>query len=108
SSRQDSKWILGLQRKPGELPLHQYTKPILPKLTTADKARMEYAATHISTGPHPMSRYRARLNRQGILHTRRLKKQEVGRKVWVAGQIVAIRTPPSANDVVFVTIRDEF
>lgn len=109
SSRQESKWILGLQRRPGEVPLLQHTKPVgLPTLTTADKARMEYAATHISTGPHPMTFYRARLNKRGTLNSRRLKRQPAGRKVWAAGQIAAIRFPPSAEGVGFLTIRDEY
>jgi error-prone DNA polymerase len=107
-SRRDLIWLLGLQPERDMLSLSANTEPVkLPVLTQAEKATMEYRATGLSTGPHPMTFYRQRLHWRGILSSTQLNQHPAEQWVWVAGQIVVIQSPPTAKGVVFITLRDE-
>jgi hypothetical protein len=68
--RRELIWQLGtLHNDFDMLNLTTKSEPIaLPALTQAEKSGMEYHATGISRGPHPLVFYRQQLNQKGILN----------------------------------------
>lgn len=108
-SRRDLFLSLGRQLERDMLALHSQSEPVqLSTLTEAEKVRMEYQATGISTGPHPMSFYRNRLKQRGILNSVQLAHHPSGQQVWVAGLMVVHQSPPTAKGFHFITLEDEY
>ena len=107
--RRELIWQLGtFQNDSHMLNLTAPSEPIsLPALTQAEKAGMEYGATGLSTGPHPMIFYRKQLHQRGILNSLQLSQHPSGQQVWVAGLIVVHQAPPTAKGYRFITLEDE-
>ncbi len=108
-SRRDLVWSLGLQSKPDTLALPTRFEHVqLPTLSQAEKSGMEYRATGLSTGPHPMAYYRNRLQQRGVLNSVQLSQHPSGTQVWVAGLMVVHQSPPTAKGYRFITLEDEY
>jgi error-prone DNA polymerase len=107
--QRDLIWRLGLQQQRDMLALPVSSEPIqLPVLSQAEKANMEYRATGLTTGPHPMTFYRRRLQQRKILDSQQLAAHPVERIVWVAGINVVHQSPPTAKGFHFITLEDEY
>jgi error-prone DNA polymerase len=107
--RRELIWQLATYRNDSDmLNLTAQTEVVtLPALTQAEKAGMEYHATGISTGPHPLVFYRQQLKQRGILSSAELSQHPSGQQVWVAGLIVVHQAPPTAKGYRFITLEDE-
>ncbi len=106
--RRELLWGLGLLCEPDALGLA--VEPVavsLPALSAAESAGMEVAMTGLSTGPHPMTTYRQRLQRDAVLSSADLAACPSGSQVWVAGLMVVHQAPPTAKGFHFLTLEDE-
>jgi error-prone DNA polymerase len=75
---------------------------------TADERRVgEGWATGVALGDHPLAAHRADLTARGILPLAALADAPTGATVTVAGQLVILQRPPTAQGVAFVTLEDE-
>ncbi len=118
--RRELLWQLGLVPRstsvPGSggeerqlaLPLDPTTvTPELPDPTVWEQMLADYRTTNLSVGVHPLELLRPRLP-QGVLSSRELAGVQHGRRVAVAGMVVARQRPSTANGVVFILLEDEF
>jgi len=118
--RRELLWQLGLVPRstsvPGSggderqlaLPLDPTTAtPELPVPTVWEQMLADYRTTNLSVGIHPLELLRPRLP-NGVLSSRELADVQHGRRVAVAGMVVARQRPSTANGVVFVLLEDEF
>jgi error-prone DNA polymerase len=64
--------------------------------------------TGISIGKHPMVFLREEMERRGILSSRETLELKKGQVVSVAGAVIIRQRPMTANNVVFLTLEDEF
>ncbi|MBI4870078.1 MAG: hypothetical protein HY814_00745 [Candidatus Riflebacteria bacterium] len=67
----------------------------------------DYQATGLTTGAHPMRFLRSGLERRRVLTAARVARARGGRKVQVAGIVIARQGPPTAKGFLFLTLRDE-
>jgi error-prone DNA polymerase len=80
--------------------------PELPDQTPWEKMLADYRHTSVSIGVHPMQLLRPHLD-GGIVDARDLLELPHGRRVAVAGLVVARQRPATANGVVFMLLEDE-
>ena len=118
--RRELLWQLGLVPRstsvPGSggeerqlaLPLDPTTAtPELPDPTVWEQMLADYRTTNLSVGVHPLELLRPRLPK-GVLSSRELADVRHGRRIGVAGMVVARQRPSTANGVVFILLEDEF
>ncbi|MDX6492405.1 MAG: error-prone polymerase [Gaiellaceae bacterium] len=118
--RRELLWQLGLVPRstsvPGSggeerqlaLPLDPTTAtPELPDPTVWEQMLADYRTTNLSVGIHPLELLRPRLP-EGVISSRGLADVQHGRRVAVAGMVVARQRPSTANGVVFILLEDEF
>jgi error-prone DNA polymerase len=118
--RRELLWQLGLVPRstsvPGSggderqlaLPLDPTTAtPNLPEPTVWEQMLADYRTTNLSVGVHPLELLRPRLP-SGVISSRELGDVRHGRRVAVAGMVVARQRPSTANGVVFILLEDEF
>jgi error-prone DNA polymerase len=118
--RRELLWQLGLVPRstnvPGSggeerqlaLPLDPTTAtPELPDPTVWEQMLADYRTTNLSVGIHPLELLRPRLP-TGVISSRELAAVQHGRRVAVAGMVVARQRPSTANGVVFILLEDEF
>jgi error-prone DNA polymerase len=79
----------------------------LPEMTSEEEMSADYAVTHLSTGPHPVSFARAGLDDRGITRAADLIRLPHGRRAQVAGVVIVRQRPGTAKGFVFITIEDE-
>ena len=79
----------------------------LRKMTTDERLAADYAGTGLTTGPHPMTYHRAALRSEGILAANELANYAGGRKVRIAGCVIARQRPGTAKGFVFLSLEDE-
>jgi error-prone DNA polymerase len=88
-----------------------FTKPapILPSPTRREKMASELAMTGISVTSHPLCFARERLSKLGVIVRAQLDSLPDGRRVRVAGVVIARQRPPtkSGQTVIFITLEDE-
>jgi len=86
-----------------------HTAPALPALTEREEAASELAMMGVSVKRHPLSFAKDRLKRMGVLTRAQLDPLPDGRRVRVAGIVIARQRPPtkSGQTVIFVTLEDE-
>jgi len=86
-----------------------HTALALPALTEREVAASELAMTGMSVKRHPLSFAQARLKKMDVLTRAQLDPLPDGRRVRVAGIVIARQRPPtrSGQTVVFVTLEDE-
>jgi error-prone DNA polymerase len=107
-------WLLGAVA-PGErleegtqlaLPLEPENAPALPELTRWDRMVADYGSTAITLREHPLELLRPGLD--GAATSRDLERIPHGRRVKVAGLVVARQRPATANGMTFMLLEDEF
>jgi error-prone DNA polymerase len=111
--RRQALWRLHelLARPPG-LPRRAAARPApeqapLPEMTAVESMVADYRSTGLTTGPHPMTFLRAGLARKRVLTAARLQDCPDGRRVRVAGLVIARQRPPTAGGFLFMTLEDE-
>jgi error-prone DNA polymerase len=96
----------------------QRTGPLLEKLETDESSPLnamtpeerlvaDFGGTGMTIGPHPMAYCREELNPLGILRASDLAGIPNGRKVRVAGSVIARQRPGTAKGFVFLSLEDE-
>ncbi len=111
--RRQALWRLHelLARPPG-LPRRAAPRPApaqspLPEMTAIESMVADYRSTGLTTGPHPMAFLRAELSRKRVMTAARLLDCPDGRRVRVAGLVIARQRPPTAGAFLFMTLEDE-
>jgi error-prone DNA polymerase len=79
----------------------------LKQMTTEERLAADYAGTGLTTGPHPMAYHREELRADGIFSARELEALRSGRRVAIAGCVIARQRPGTAKGFVFLSLEDE-
>ena len=79
----------------------------LKQMTTEERLAADYAGTGLTTGPHPMAYHRMELRTEGIFSARELEALRSGRRVAIAGCVIARQRPGTAKGFVFLSLEDE-
>ncbi len=88
------------------LPLPSNPAPPLPEPNRFERVLTDYETTGLSTGWHLIALLRPRLP-AGTLTAAELREATDGRRVTVAGLVVARQRPATAKGIVFLLIEDE-
>jgi error-prone DNA polymerase len=79
----------------------------LQKMTAEERLRADFHGTGMTVGPHPMSYYRKHLERFGVSRAAELCRLQNGRRVRIAGAVIARQRPGTAKGFVFLSLEDE-
>ena len=79
----------------------------LKKMTDEERLVADFRGTGLTTGPHPMTYHRARMNKLGVRCAIELARLTSGRRVRVAGGVIARQRPGTAKGFVFLSLEDE-
>lgn len=79
----------------------------LPSMPLGQHVIQDYRSLGFSLKAHPLSFFRERLHRLGIVPNVRLPEIRNGQRVSVAGLVLVRQRPGSAKGVIFMTIEDE-
>jgi error-prone DNA polymerase len=79
----------------------------LKQMTTEERLAADYAGTGLTTGRHPMAYHREELRAEGVFSARELEALKSGRRVAIAGCVIARQRPGTAKGFVFLSVEDE-
>ncbi len=79
----------------------------LPELKQAEQLVLDYGSKGLSVSDHPLRHHRARLSKLGAVRAGDLFYLPKGRRVAMAGLVMARQRPATASGVVFMTLEDE-
>jgi len=79
----------------------------LAEMTADEEMSADFAGTHLSTGPHPVSFARPELDRRGVTRAADLGRIPQGRRARVGGIVIVRQRPGTAKGFVFLTVEDE-
>jgi error-prone DNA polymerase len=109
--RRDALWSASAAANPPGPLLEKISQPDQPSplKTMTDEERLvaDFRGTGLTTGPHPMSYHRQRLNQLGVRRAVDLPNLPNGRSVRVAGCVIARQRPGTAKGFVFLSLEDE-
>jgi error-prone DNA polymerase len=112
--RREALWQMGVVT-PGQavaggvqlaLPLDAPDAPALRELTRWERLVADYGSIRISLAEHPLALLRAELPEDAVT-SRDLERIPHGRRVKLAGLVVARQRPATANGVTFMLLEDE-
>ncbi len=83
------------------------SQPDLPGMGLAEHVAEDYRTTSLSLKAHPVSFFRAKLQRMGCVPCDALAGLRDGQKVKVGGLVLIRQRPGTAKGVVFITLEDE-
>jgi error-prone DNA polymerase len=83
------------------------SSPALPELTPQQEVYADYHAAGLTLRKHPMSFFRAELDRLRVTPAADLIRQAHGAAVSVAGLVLMRQRPGTAKGITFVTLEDE-
>jgi error-prone DNA polymerase len=122
SARRRALWLLGVA-VPGTpvgpsgrgkgfgtqlaLPLEPHEGPELRALTAWERMLADYGSTGVTLREHPMELMRPGLD-PDLVSSRDLERSQHGRRVRVAGLVVARQRPSTAKGITFMLLEDEF
>jgi len=86
--------------------LHDSQSP-LKKMTDEERLVADFRGTGMTVGPHPMAYHRARMQKLGVRRAIDLGKLPSGRKIRIAGGVIARQRPGTAKGFVFLSLEDE-
>jgi error-prone DNA polymerase len=113
--RRDALWQMGVVT-PGRpvaggvqlaLPIEAPAAPPLRELTRWERLVADYGSIRISLAEHPLALLRPELPQETVPSTA-LERIPHGRRVMVAGLVVARQRPATANGVTFMLLEDEW
>lgn len=81
--------------------------PALPQLTPQQQVYADYNSAGLTLRAHPVSFFRAELDRMAVTPASALFKWTHGRSVKVAGLVLMRQRPGTAKGITFVTLEDE-
>ncbi|HEY2600556.1 MAG TPA: error-prone DNA polymerase [Thermoleophilaceae bacterium] len=114
SGRREALWLLGVSA-PGvavkggvqlALPLETGDSPAFADLTPWERMVADYGSTHVTLREHPLELLRPRLP-EDMLSSKELEAAPSGRRVRLAGLVVARQRPSTAKGVTFMLLEDE-
>jgi error-prone DNA polymerase len=79
----------------------------LPPMTPVEETAADYAAMHLTAGPHMMAHLRETLRARGVVAARDLGQVPHGAPVRVAGHVIVRQRPGTAKGMCFLTLEDE-
>jgi error-prone DNA polymerase len=91
----------------GEPPLLQEPAPDLPQESAGQAVVLDYTATGLTLGEHPLALLRPQLQALGCRDTREITTLPPGQRIKLAGLVLMRQRPGTAKGVVFVTVEDE-
>jgi error-prone DNA polymerase len=109
--RRDALWqVERVSRRPG--PLLESAEEAeeespLERMNWEERLMADFRGTGLTVGKHPMAYHRERLARLRILSAEDLRTVANGRRVRIAGCVIARQRPGTAKGFVFLSIEDE-
>jgi error-prone DNA polymerase len=91
----------------GEPPLLPEPAPALPSESVGQVVVLDYTATGLTLGDHPLALLRPQLRALGCRDTREIVQLPPGSRIKLAGLVLMRQRPGTAKGVVFVTVEDE-
>jgi error-prone DNA polymerase len=82
------------------------TSPLQP-MTAGERLTADFHGTGLTVGPHPMRYYRKQMKGQGVSSAADLARLPNGRRVRIAGHVIARQRPGTAKGFVFLSLEDE-
>jgi error-prone DNA polymerase len=79
----------------------------LPEMNPYEETIADFRGTGVTTGQHPISFVREKLERRGITPAAALSRLRDGARARIGGVVVVRQRPGTAKGVVFVTLEDE-
>ena len=76
-------------------------------MTVFEETAADYAATHLTAGPHVMAHLREALRADGVRAAAELDRVAHGAWVRIAGHIIVRQRPGTAKGMCFLTLEDE-
>jgi len=76
-------------------------------MTPVEETLADYQSAEITTGPHLLEHFRARLRRDNVLSAADLTRVPNGTRVTTAGAVIVRQRPGTAKGFVFLTLEDE-
>jgi error-prone DNA polymerase len=109
--RRDALWSVAAAANPSGPLLDQIpgsdNKSPLKIMTDEERLVSDFRGTGMTVGPHPMSYHRARMEKMGVRRAIELSQLPNGRKVRIAGGVIARQRPGTAKGFVFLSLEDE-
>jgi error-prone DNA polymerase len=109
--RRDALWSAAAAANPAGPLLDQIpecdNKSPLKIMTDEERLVADFRGTGMTVGPHPMSYHRARMEKMGARRAIDLSQLPNGRKVRIAGGVIARQRPGTAKGFVFLSLEDE-
>jgi error-prone DNA polymerase len=82
-------------------------QPILPKPSEWEEMLRDYRQMRLTTGRHPLSLLRSRLDELNVVPRKDLEHMKHGSLVSVCGLVTHLQHPQTAQGVVFASLEDE-
>jgi len=79
----------------------------LREMSPVEETLADYQSAEITTGPHLLEHFRARLKQDNVLSAADLKHVPNGSRVTTAGAVIVRQRPGTAKGFVFLTLEDE-
>jgi len=76
-------------------------------MTAFEETAADYAATHMTAGPHVMAHLREGLRAAGVCAAADLGEVAHGARVRIAGHVIVRQRPGTAKGMCFLTLEDE-
>jgi error-prone DNA polymerase len=109
--RRDALWNVSAAANPSGPLLGNISeidcKSPLKMMTDEERLVADFRGTGMTVGPHPMAYHRARMNELGVRKAIELKHLSGGRKIRIAGGVIARQRPGTAKGFVFLSLEDE-
>ena len=109
--RRDALWSVAAAANPAGPLLEQIpeadNKSPLKIMNDEERLVADFRGTGMTVGPHPMSYHRARMERMGVRRAIDLSQLPNGRRVRIAGGVIARQRPGTAKGFVFLSLEDE-
>lgn len=109
--RRDALWHVERASQPsGELlaGIAEVDSPSpLERMTDEERLVADFRGTGLTVGPHPMAYRRGHMESLGVRRAIDLEKIPNGRRVRVAGSVIARQRPGTARGFVFLSLEDE-
>jgi error-prone DNA polymerase len=109
--RRDALWNAGAAANPSGPLLDAIPEPDnkspLKMMSNEERLVADFRGTGMTVGPHPMAYHRARMEKLGVRRAIDLRQISSGRKVRIAGCVIARQRPGTAKGFVFLSLEDE-
>jgi len=109
--RRDALWNASAASNPAGTLLENIPEPDrkspLKMMTDEERLVADFRGTGMTIGPHPMAYHRARMDQLGVKKAGDLRRLPGGKKVRIAGGVIARQRPGTAKGFVFLSLEDE-